>query len=150
MRGPFTIQGVPMVLKDWSPEFNFNRDMLCTLPIWVKLPQLPLHMWDAESLGKIGSVIGKPLFTNECTANKLMISYARILVEIDVTQRLKELIVIKDNEERKFNQPMEYEWRPKFCDICQKVGHKCNTEKQKELKQWKAKEIEKKEDNQVK
>ncbi|CAK8532570.1 unnamed protein product [Lathyrus sativus] len=43
MRGIFTIRNPLMVLKEWSPEFDFKRDMLCTMPIWVKLPQLPLH-----------------------------------------------------------------------------------------------------------
>lgn len=51
-----------------------------------------------RSLSKIGSAIGKPLFINECTANKLRVSYARILVEIDITQKPAETINIKDNE----------------------------------------------------
>ncbi|CAK8562385.1 unnamed protein product [Lathyrus sativus] len=87
MKGPYTIYNMPMILKDWSQDFNFKRDMLRTLPIWVTLPHIPLHLWGPKSLSKIGSVLGNPLFTNECTTNKLRISNARILVEIDITQK---------------------------------------------------------------
>lgn len=89
MRGPHTIQNMPMVLKDLTPKFDFKRDMLCMLPIWVKLPSLPLHLWGVRSLGKIGNALGNSLFIDECSANKLRLSYARILVEIDVTQKQK-------------------------------------------------------------
>lgn len=136
MKGPYTIQNMPMVLKDWNPEFDFKRDMLCTLPVWVKLPNLPLYLWGTKSLGKIGSALGNPLFTDECTANKLRVSYARILVEIDVTQKQKENITIRDKEGNKITQPVEFKWKPKFCELCQKAGHQC---KEKPNKQWREK-----------
>lgn len=141
-RGPFTIQNMPMILKEWSPDFNFKRDMLRTLPIWIKLPQLPLKMWGASSLGKIGSAIGNPLFTDECTANKLRVSYARILVEVDITQQLKETIAIEDGDGKKIQQKVEYEWKPKYCETCQKIGHTCVNERQTVFKKWQPKVVE--------
>lgn len=63
----------------------------------MKFLKLSLFLWSATSLGKIGSAMGKPLFTDECKANKLCISFARILVEVDITKKLKESIIIKDN-----------------------------------------------------
>ncbi|KAK2448812.1 hypothetical protein QL285_008059 [Trifolium repens] len=38
MQGPYTIRNMPMLLRDWKPDFSLRRDMLCTVPIWVKLP----------------------------------------------------------------------------------------------------------------
>jgi hypothetical protein len=52
--GPYTIRNMPMLLRDWKPDFSLKRDMLRTLPIWVKLPQLPLYLWGVKSLSKIG------------------------------------------------------------------------------------------------
>lgn len=63
MRGSYTIRNMPMVLKDWSPDFDFKRDMLCTLPVWIKLLNLHLHLWSVRSLGNIGSALGNSLFT---------------------------------------------------------------------------------------
>lgn len=59
--------------------------MLGTLPMWIRLP---LYLWGAKSLSNIGSVLGNPLVTDECTANKLRVSYVRMLVEVDITQEL--------------------------------------------------------------
>jgi hypothetical protein len=48
-----------------------------------------------------------------------------MLIEMDVTQELPQNITIKDNEGNKMTQLVEYEWKPLFCDKCQKIGHKC-------------------------
>lgn len=93
--GPYTIHNMPMILKEWTPDFNYKRDMFKTLPIWIKLPNFHISLWDAKSLGNIGCALGNPLFLDECTANKLRSSYARILVEVDITQKTKEEITIK-------------------------------------------------------
>ena len=90
-----------------------------------KFPNLPLHLWGAKSLGKIFSILGKPLVTDECTAKKLRISYARVLIEVDITQPFKESIKIKDGKGGSIVQPVEFEWRPLFCDKWQLLGHSC-------------------------
>lgn len=59
-----------------------------------------------------------------------------ILVEIDVTQKQKDYITIKDSAINKRNQVVEYEWKPTFCETCQKVGYQC---KPKAKKQWQPK-----------
>jgi hypothetical protein len=142
MNGPYTIRNMPMLLREWKPNFNLKSDMLRTIPIWVKLPQLPLYLWGAKSLSKIGSALGNPLVTDECTANKFQISYARILVEVDITKELPQEITIKDSEGEKMKQPVEYEWKPIYCDKCQKFGHQCGAKKNV-VKTWVTKSIPK-------
>lgn len=39
IKGPYTIQNMPMLLRDWKPDFFLKRDMMQTILIWVKLPQ---------------------------------------------------------------------------------------------------------------
>ncbi|KAI5438310.1 hypothetical protein KIW84_024156 [Lathyrus oleraceus] len=120
--------------------------MVRTIPIWVKLPQLPLHLWGAKSLGKIGSALWDPIVIDECTANKYMISYARILVDVDITQEPIKEIIIKNVEGKKMQQRVEYEWRPNYCDKCQRLGHRCG---EKAVKKWIPKQMERKEPEQV-
>ncbi|KAG4969263.1 hypothetical protein JHK82_034972 [Glycine max] len=134
MRGPYTIRNMPIILKEWTPDFNLSKDLEKTMPIWVKLPQLPLCLWGLKSLNKIGSAIGNPLMTDECIAQKLRVSYARILVEVDITQKLVEEITISDRTGGKIKQIVEYEWKPEFCEKCQKAGHQCG--KKKVVKKW--------------
>ncbi|XP_058783013.1 uncharacterized protein LOC131657658 [Vicia villosa] len=117
MKGPYTLRNIPLMLKEWKPDFNLKRDMLRTIPLWVKLPKLPLHLWGAKSLSKIGSALGVPLVIDECTANKLENA-------------------IKDCEGRRLMQPVEYEWKPLYCERCNSIGYKCSDYVKK---QWKPK-----------
>lgn len=43
LKGPYTIHNLPMVLLELRKDFSIERDMLRTVPIWVKFPQLPLY-----------------------------------------------------------------------------------------------------------
>jgi hypothetical protein len=63
-----------------------------------------------------------------------------MLIEMDVTQALPDDITIRDSEGNTMKQPVEYEWKPLFCDKCQKLGHVCDTDPPKKIqKQWKPK-----------
>ncbi|XP_058766248.1 uncharacterized protein LOC131639814 [Vicia villosa] len=129
---------MPLLVREWRPDFNLHNDLLQTFPLWVKLPNLPLYLWGENSLNKIGSALGDPIVTDECTANRLCISYARILVEIDITKELPTEITIRNTHGEKMQQAVEYEWRPIFCGRCQKYGHNCDKLKAK-VKIWKPK-----------
>lgn len=82
--------------------------------------------WSGEALSKMATAIGKPLYTDNFTASIERISYARILVETDVSQPLIDSIEIV-TPSGTFQQPVEYEWRPSFCTDCMKFRH--NVEK---------------------
>lgn len=88
MKGLYTTRNMYMLLREWRSNFNMKKDMLRTLPLWIKLPQVPIYLSGVKSLSKIGSAIENPLVTDECMTNKLRVSYARILVEVDIIQEL--------------------------------------------------------------
>ncbi|CAK8540004.1 unnamed protein product [Lathyrus sativus] len=145
LRGLYMIRNIPLLIREWRPGFKIKDELMRTLPIWVKLPQLPILLWGDTSLNKIGSALGNPIMTDECTANRLRVSYAHILVEMDITKELPQTITIVDHEGEKIQQAIEYEWRPLFCNKCQKVGHSC--EKPKVRKQWIPKHVKQPEAN---
>ncbi|XP_060170305.1 uncharacterized protein LOC132601217 [Lycium barbarum] len=95
------------------------------IPLWIKLPKLPMNCWSCDSLSRIGSVIGCPMFADECTTKQTRISYARMLIEVDVTKPLPDEIAIMDANGVIFHQRIKFEWKPEFCEKCQKVGHDC-------------------------
>lgn len=53
-----------------------------------------------------------------------------------MTQKLCEEIEIKDHAGKVRQQRVEYEWRPQFCERCQKVGHVCSNEVEIPVKKW--------------
>lgn len=66
----------------------FQKEMPTTLPLWVRFYNLPLNCWGPRTLSKIVSRLGKPIFIDECTKNQTRISYARVLVDMNINQKL--------------------------------------------------------------
>lgn len=65
--GPQYLMKRPIIMKPWSSDFNFKEEILTTVPLWIKLPNLPLNCWNSMVLSKIGSSLGQPLYADECT-----------------------------------------------------------------------------------
>lgn len=49
-----------VIVKRWSHEFDFRGEVLRKLPLWFRLPSLPLVCWGADSLSWIRSILGIP------------------------------------------------------------------------------------------
>ncbi|XP_019262025.1 PREDICTED: uncharacterized protein LOC109239887 [Nicotiana attenuata] len=115
----------PIILKLWNPDFDFKQEFMIEILLWVKFPKLPMSCWGCGSLGRIASALGKPLFADECTTKQMKISYARMLIEVNVSKPLPDTIVVMDPDGKKFQQEVEFEWKPQFCPKCQVIGHNC-------------------------
>ncbi|KAG5631263.1 hypothetical protein H5410_002980, partial [Solanum commersonii] len=107
------------------PQFNSKEEILTTTPLWIKLPNLPLNCWNPKVLSKMGSSFGKPQYADECTTQVNRISFARILVEVDITKPLPKVIKIHVPKGRVLEQKIWFEWKPTFCQKCLQVGHSC-------------------------
>lgn len=112
-------------MKDWRVDFCLEKEVLREIPLWIRLPNLPLSCWSDDSLSRVGSVLGTPICADECTTTQARISYARLLVEIDITKPLQYKINIEGDEGLEIQQQVYYEWAPMFCHKCQRVGHIC-------------------------
>jgi hypothetical protein len=93
------------------------------IPVWVKLRSLPLELWNQRALGKIFSKVGKPICTDQLTASRGRISYARVLVEVDAAKELVKEVSFKLPDGLMFHQDIEYDFSPKFCSHCKMIGH---------------------------
>lgn len=122
--GPYLIYGRPLILKVMPEYFNFGRDEMSCVPVWVKLPNLPLKCWSPRCLAKIASKLGTPIQSDQLTFNMTRISYARVLVELNLLADLKSSIVINLPNGSTLNQPVIYETLPRFCTSCKVLGHK--------------------------
>ncbi|KAK1262135.1 hypothetical protein QJS04_geneDACA020460 [Acorus gramineus] len=88
--------GRPIVLRKWSRGMNMEMERLKTIPIWIRLPQLPLHLWGKRMLIKLASAVGNPLYMDSSTANRSRIEYARICVEISASSSLPDFIRLRE------------------------------------------------------
>lgn len=85
--------GIPLFLKHMPRCFLFAEDGR-HVPPWVQIHGLQPDCWSQRVLSLIGSKIGRPLYTDKLTRTRERISFARLLVEVDVTrQRVHEVSV---------------------------------------------------------
>ncbi|KAL2905065.1 Bifunctional polymyxin resistance protein ArnA [Bienertia sinuspersici] len=54
--------------------------------IVIQYSNMTLNYWGGNTLSRMSSLLGVPLYADECTTRQLRISFARILVEVDITR----------------------------------------------------------------
>lgn len=52
-KGPYPIANLPLIIREWVAGFNFETEVLKEVPLWVRLPNLPLTCWSGDSLSRI-------------------------------------------------------------------------------------------------
>ncbi|OIT32167.1 PREDICTED: uncharacterized protein LOC109207699 [Nicotiana attenuata] len=139
--GPYTYHNKPLILQHWSMDFKFDPGCMSVIPLWIKFSGLPLGFCSIEVLSKLASVVGKPLYTDRITAEMEKVSYARVLVEADVSHPLPDSFEMQ-TPRGIINQQIEHDWKPKYCCDCIRFGHNSNEcwmkeklEKEKEFKE---------------
>lgn len=119
---PYYCNNRSIIQWPWDMDFELNQELLCVIPKWVKFPRLPVGYWSAEALRKVASAIGKSIRINNYTTNMDRISYAWVLIKVDVSQLLPTSIHVK-TELGLWEKATDYDWRPKLCNSCLIYGH---------------------------
>eukprot|EP00253_Pinus_taeda_P028296 PITA_28296 len=63
--GPYFMDSRGLYLNKWTPDFDPELDIPYAVPVWVRLPHLPLHCWGDESVKAIGNAVGKYIDRSE-------------------------------------------------------------------------------------
>ncbi|XP_075076443.1 uncharacterized protein LOC142163087 [Nicotiana tabacum] len=141
-----------MILKHWESNFHMSKELTRTIPIRVIFPGLPIQFWTQENLGRIANYLGKSICSDRLTTEGERVSYARMLVEMDVSQELPDIMLIEKEDGHYREQSLEYEWKPAFCEECCQVGHhdeKCGKEIKKKTSDAYVEKTEKQKQRQV-
>jgi hypothetical protein len=117
--GPFFMGPQGLYLNKWTPDFDPTQDVPSAVPVWVRLPHLPLHCWNQKSLQIIGNALGKYI---DHAARKDQYSCARICVEVDLEEGLPEAINLTVAGWT-YVQELDYEQIPFKCRHCHGHGH---------------------------
>ncbi|XP_021996195.1 uncharacterized protein LOC110893393 [Helianthus annuus] len=131
--GPWLIRKVPLFLNVWSPKITLKKDCIKTVPIWVKLHNVPIAAYTDDGLSLLASKLGTPKRLDSYTADMCVdnwgrSSFARAMIEINADNDLKDHITVaipKMDEEGFILErvKVEYEWRPLRCSSCCLFGH---------------------------
>ena len=121
--GPYLVYGRPLILRSMPEFFDFSTSIMHTVPVWVKFPNLPFQCWSLKCLSKIASVLGKPVQSDMLTHTMSRLSYARVLVEVNLLSDLPYSIDITLPNDSLLKQQVIYETLPRFCKQCRTLGH---------------------------
>lgn len=120
--GPWFWGSAGLFVTPWFPEFDANTTVVSRMPVWVRLHNLPLHFWHFRTLTAIGNTLGKMLKIDTDRHLKGIFTFARICVEVDLSQGLPESIFLNFNNTQ-WKQPLDYENTAFRCRGCQQTGH---------------------------
>ncbi|XP_062075210.1 uncharacterized protein LOC133779239 [Humulus lupulus] len=135
-----------VVLRPWTTDIESLKSIK-SVPVWVRLPDLGLQYWGVNCLSALVSTIGKPIMIDKITQNRSMIKFARVLVEMEITDSLPKFISYFNEKGQIADQIIEYEWMPTKCSNCKKLGHSISSCKFVSEVVWRKKEGQQKEGN---
>ncbi|GKE93091.1 copia protein [Tanacetum coccineum] len=131
--GPWFIRNNSLILKKWHLDENLLKEDVSTVPVWVKLHDVPVTAFNEDGLSAIATKLGTPLMLDSYTSDMCMqswgrSSYARVMIEIRADMKLKDNIIVampKITREGHYtcNVRVEYEWKPPRCSSCEVFGH---------------------------
>ncbi|GKA85885.1 zinc knuckle CX2CX4HX4C containing protein [Tanacetum coccineum] len=84
--GPWLIRKSPIILKKWSMDTRLLKEELTRIPIWVKLHDVPIQVFEEDGISLIATFIGKPVMLDSYTSSMCndswgRSSFARCLIE---------------------------------------------------------------------
>ena len=102
--------------------FNMNTKTFNKIPLWVQLPNLPIHLWLDLVLEIVEEALGNLLMVDAIYSNIYRTMYACILVNIDVSKGLPKKIKLA-SPHGSWIQLLDYEGIPFRCRKCHMTGH---------------------------
>jgi len=117
--GPYFMGPQGLYLTRWTPDFDPALDVPKAVPVWVRLPNLPMHCWAEESLRSIGNGLGTYI---DHVTPKDQFSVARVCVEVDLEAGLPEAVKLSIKGWQRYQQ-VDYEQLPFKCRHCHEHGH---------------------------
>ncbi|XP_056695400.1 uncharacterized protein [Spinacia oleracea] len=130
----------PLILKPWSPDINYAKEDVKTLPIWIKLSDLDVKYWGDKSMFKIAGQVGTPIKVDQATMHRDKLMFTKILVDVKIDQHFPSVIQFVNEKGVIVDQKVTYDWLPHSCTNYKGIGHKAEVCKQAK-KQPKTKKI---------
>lgn len=117
--GPWLIQDHYLIVQRWRPFFLQSAEISSRVAFWLRIPKLPLELYNTPFLHRIGSSLGTMLRIDKMTSIHSRGRYARICVEMDLSKPLVPHIEVQGHR-----LPLEYEGLHQICFDCGRYGHK--------------------------
>nr|XP_010943369.1 uncharacterized protein LOC105061108 [Elaeis guineensis] len=120
--GPWIIAGQILALEHWRLNFSVGTDTVNSATLWMRLPDLPMEMWERSMLLRVASTVRVPKFVDNCTEEAVGGGYAKACVQVDLSRPLRPGVEIVASGKHRWQQ-FKYENVPCLYFLCGRVGH---------------------------
>ncbi|XP_062100338.1 uncharacterized protein LOC133806230 [Humulus lupulus] len=112
----------PIIMRPWTTDLSAIR-MIRLVPLWIRLHDLGLQYWGSKCISALVSTFGKPLLIDKFTKERSRVQFARVLVEMEITDNPPRSFQFINEHGQVVEQGIEYEWLPTKCKSYFGFGH---------------------------
>lgn len=116
----WNVAGFPVFIAPWSPEFTPEEAPITSAVIPIELRELPCLLFNKQSLSRLATAVGKPIYVAPKTKRKLNFKVAKLYVKVDLTKPLPNKIISGFSNGKENEISVSYLWLPLKCDLCKK------------------------------
>ncbi|XP_062076198.1 uncharacterized protein LOC133780524 [Humulus lupulus] len=128
----------PVLVKPWSADLDILK-AVNSVSVWIRLSGLGLQYWGTKCLSALMSTIGNLLLVDKVTKDRSMMQFARVLVEIEISEDLPKSVQLLNEKGQLMEQLLEFEWLPIQCRGCKVFGHTERICNRKPTETWRQK-----------
>ncbi|GAV66073.1 DUF4283 domain-containing protein/zf-CCHC_4 domain-containing protein [Cephalotus follicularis] len=121
--GPWDIWGYHIALRKWTKGMSLKFEECKSIPVWVKLSNVPVHLWCNLVLSYIASVLGRPLYMDAPTTKRQALTFARVCVYMLALSSFLNAINLDLDDGSSTVFDVEYPWKPQACSLCKVFDH---------------------------
>ena len=98
----------PVIIRPWIADLSVVR-LIRSVSLWIRLHDLGLQYWGSKCLSALVSTIGKPIMVDKFTRERSRVQFARVLVEMDITDNPPWSIQYLNEHGQLVEQGVDYE-----------------------------------------
>ncbi|GAV92761.1 DUF4283 domain-containing protein/zf-CCHC_4 domain-containing protein, partial [Cephalotus follicularis] len=121
--GPWDVWGYHLALRKWEKDMSMELGVCKSMPICLRLRNVPMHFWNKVGLSYIASVLGKPLHMDANTTHRYALMFARVCVDMPATSSFPDTITLELEDGSTTLVGVEYPWKPPACTLCKVFDH---------------------------
>lgn len=126
--GPWMVADHYLLVQRWRPNFLRSARVESKIAVWVRIPELPLELYNRTFLERLGKSLGTFMKIDHLTSIQSRGQFARICVEIDLAKPLQPKVFVRGEALK-----LEYEGLHSVCFSCGVYGHRVETCPKKNL-----------------
>lgn len=117
--GPWMVADHYILVQRWRPNFLRSAKMESKVAVWVRVPELPLELYNDKFFKRLGAALGVLLKVDRLTSIHSRGQFTRICVEIDLAKPLDPQVEVRGEIIN-----LEYTGLHSVCFNCGVYGHR--------------------------